>query len=81
MATLSRKVITWDIAPLSLLLKTPLRGNSQQSFMQEEAASSTPVSSQNALTSVETPTSRAFPLGHCHRQLHAASPTLCKAWE
>ena len=74
MATSSRKVIAWDIAPLSPLLNTPLRRSSQQSFMQE-AVSSTPVSSQNALTSGETPTSHTLPLGHCHHRLHAASPT------
>ena len=80
MAMSSRKVITWDIMPLSLLLNTTLGGSSQQSFVQE-VASSTPVSSQNALTSGETPTSHAFPFGHCHHRLHMASLTLCKAWE
>ena len=62
----SRKVNMCKIAPLSLLLNTPLSGSSQQSLVQE-AASSTPVSSQNTLTSGETPTSRSFPFGHCHR--------------
>ena len=76
----SRKVIAWDIASLSLLLNTPLSGSSQQSLVQE-VASSMPVSSQNALTSGETPTSCAFPFGYCHCQPHTASPTLCKAWE
>ena len=78
-ATSSRKVIAWDIVPLSLL-NTPPGRSSQQSFVQD-AASSMPVSSQNALTSGETPTSHAFPFGHCHRQLSAASPTLCKVQE
>ena len=40
-----------------------------------------PVSSQNALTSGETVTSRAFPFGHCHHRPRTASLTLCKAWE
>ena len=80
MATSSRKVIAWDITPLSLLLNTPLSGSSQQSLVQV-AASSMPVSSQNALTSGETPTSCTFPFGHCHRQLHVASLTLCKVQE
>ena len=79
-AMLSRKVITCEIAPLSLLRNTPLGRSSQQSLVQE-AASSTPVSSQNTLTSGETPTSCTFPFGHCHCRPHATSPTLCKAWE
>ena len=40
-----------------------------------------PVSSQNALTSGETPTSHGFPFGHCHRQPRVASLTLCNAQE
>ena len=76
----SRKVITCEIVPLSLLLNTPLSGSSQHSLVQE-AVSSTLVSSQNTLTSGETATSRAFPFGHCHRQPHTASLTLCKVWE
>ena len=79
-ATSSSKVIAWDITPLSLLLNTPLSGSSQQSLVQE-VVSSMPVSSQNALTSGETPTSCAFPFGHCHCQLCTASLTLCKAQE
>ena len=66
--------------PLSLLLNTPLSGGSQQSLVQE-AMSSMPVSSQNALTNGETPTSHAFPFCHCHHRLCAASLTLCKARE
>ena len=76
----SRKVITCEIAPLFLLLNTPLGGSSQQSLVQE-AVSSTPVSSQNTLTSGETTTSGTFPFGHCHCQPRAASPTLCNAQE
>ena len=76
----SRKVIACDIASLSLLLNTPLGRSSQQSLVQE-AVSSTPVSSQNTLTSEETPTSPAFPFGHCHPQLCVASLTLCNAQE
>ena len=76
----SRKVIVCKIVHLSCLLNTPLGGSSQQSLVQE-VVSSTPVSSQNTLTSGETPTSRAFPFGHCHHQLHTASPTLCKVQE
>ena len=79
-ATSSRKVIACEIAPLSLLLNTPHSGSSQRSLVQE-AVSSTPVSSQNALTSGETPTSHAFPFGHCHRRLCVSSLTLCKAQE
>ena len=79
-ATSSRKVIACEITPLSLLLYTPLSGSSQQSLVQE-AASLMPVSSQNALTSGDTPTSHTFPFGHCHCQLHMASPTLCKVQE
>ena len=79
-ATSSRKVIACEIVPLSLLLNTPLDGNSQQSLVQE-VASSMLVSSQNTLTSGETPTSRTFPFGHCHRQPHTASLTLFKVWE
>ena len=80
MATSSRKVIMCEIAPLFLLLNTPLGGSFQQSLIQK-AVSSMPVSSQNTLTSGETPTSWAFPFGHCHHRLGAASLTLCKAWE
>ena len=76
----SRKVITCEIAPLFLLLNTPLRGSSQQSLVQE-VASWMLVSSQNTLTSGETPTSRAFPFGHCYHRPCAASLTLCKVWE
>ena len=76
----SRKVIVCKIAPLSLLLNTLLSWSSQQSLVQE-AAGSTPVSSQNALTSGETATSHAFPFGHCHRRPRTASPTLCKVRE
>ena len=79
-AMLSRKVIACEIVPLSLLLNTPLGGSSQQSLVQK-AASSTPVSSQNALTNGETFTSHAFPFGHCHCQLCTASLTLCKVQE
>ena len=79
-AILSRKVIACEIVPLSLLLNTPLGGSSQQSLVQE-VASSTPVSSQNALTNGETFTSHTFPFGHCHHQLCMASPTLCKVLE
>ena len=68
------------MVPLSLLLNTPLGGSSQHSFVQE-AVGSALVFSQNTLTRGETPTSHAFPFGHCHRQPCAASPTLCKAWE
>ena len=80
MARSSRKVIAWDITPLSLLLNTPLSRSSQQSLVQE-VASLMPVSSQNALTSGETPTSSTFPFGYCHHRPHAASLTLCKAQE
>ena len=73
----SRKVITCKIAPLSLLLNTPLGGSSQQSLVQEAML----VSSQNTLTSGETPTSHTFPFGHCHHRPHMASLTLCKAQE
>ena len=76
----SRKVIMCEITPLSLLLNTPLGGRSQQSLVQK-VASSMPVSSQNTLTSGETPTSHAFPFGHCHCRLCAASLTLCRAQE
>ena len=76
----SKKVITCEIVPLSLLLNTALGGSSQQSLVQE-AASSTPVSSQNVLTNRETFTSCTFPFGHCHCQLCTASLTLCKTWE
>ena len=76
----SRKVIACEIAPLSLLLNTLLGWSSQQSLVQE-AVGSTPVSSQNALTSGETATSHAFPFSHCHQRLCTASPTLCKARE
>ena len=79
-AMLSRRVIVYKIVPLSRLLNTPLGGSSQQSLVQE-VVSSMPVSSQNTLTSGETPTSRAFPFGHCHRQPRAASLTLCKVQE
>ena len=76
----SRKVIVCKIAPFSLLLNTPLGRSSQQSLVQE-VASSTPVSSQNTLTSGETATSQAFPFGDCHCQPCTASLTLCRAWE
>ena len=76
----SRKVITCEIMPFSILLNTPRDGSSQQSLLQE-VASSMPVSSQNTLTSGKTPTFHTFPFGHCHYQLRAASLTLCKAWE
>ena len=76
----SRKVIACEIAPLSLLLNTPLSGSSQQSLVQE-VASSTPVSSQNTLTSGETATSHAFLFNHCHHWLRMASLTLCRVWE
>ena len=76
----SRRVITCEIAPLSLLLNTLLSWSSQQSLVQE-AAGSTPVSSQNTLTSGETATSCAFPFGHCHQPPCMASLTLCKAWK
>ena len=76
----SRNVIACDIMPHSLLLNMPLSRSSQQSLVQV-AVSSTPVSSQNVLTSGETPTSCAFPFGHCHHRPCAASPTLCKAQE
>ena len=76
----SRKVIACEMAPLSLLLNIPLGGSSQQSLVQE-ASSSMPVSSQNTLTSEETPTSRAFPFGHCHRRPCVDSLTRCKAQE
>ena len=79
-ATSSRKVIACEIMPLSLLLNTLLGGSSQQSLVQE-AASLMPVSSQNTLTSGETPTSCAFPFGHCHCRPRAASPTLCRVRE
>ena len=79
-ATLSRKVIVCKIAPLSLLLNTPFGRSSQQSLVQE-AVSSTPVSSQNTLTSGKTPTFHAFPFGHCHCQPCMASLTLCKTRE
>ena len=72
----SRKVIV----PLSLLLNTPLCRSSQQSLVQE-AVSLAPVSSQNTLTSGETPTFHAFSFGHCHCRPCMASPTLCKVWE
>ena len=78
-ATSSRKVITCEIVPLSLLLNTPLGRSSQQCLVQE-AVSLTPVSSQNTLTSGETPTSHAFPFGHCQCWPCAASLTLCKVW-
>ena len=68
------------MAPLSLLLNTPLGRSSQHSFVQEVVGSA-PVSSQNALTRGETPTSHTFPFGHCHHQPCVASLTLCKAWE
>ena len=69
-----------EIVLLSLLLNTPLGGSSQQSLV-EEAVSLMLVSSQNTLTSGETPTFCAFPFGHCHRQPCVASPTLCKVQE
>ena len=77
---LSKKVIACETVPLSLLLNTALSWSSQQSLVQL-AAGSTPVSSQNALTMGKTTISHAFPFGHCHRQPHTASPTLCKAQE
>ena len=76
----SKKVITCETAPLSLLLNTTLGWSSQQSLVQL-VAGSTPVSSQNALTMGETAISHTFPFGHCHHQPHMASPTLCKVWE
>ena len=76
----SRKVIACKIVPLSLLLNTLLGWSSQQSLVQE-VVGSTPVSSQNTLTSGEMATSHTFPFGHCHRQPCTASPTLCKVWE
>ena len=76
----SKKVILCETVPLSLLLNTTLGWSSQQSLVQL-AAGSTPVSSQNAFTMGETAISCAFPFGHCHRQPHTASPTLCKVWE
>ena len=79
-ATSSRKVIACKIAPLSVLLNTPLGGSSQQSLV-HEVMSLTSVSSQNAPTSGKILTSHAFPFGHSHHRLHAASLTLCKAQE